>query len=77
MRFGEDVNVTHLNVSYLDSTDTPLPDSAPCIIRDMPPLTVENYSVQIYYVHAFLHCLPAGIECPTIRFAVIKGYHAI
>lgn len=34
------------------------------------------FSVQIYYVHAFLHCLPAGIECPTIRFAVIKGNHA-
>jgi hypothetical protein len=32
------------------------------------------FSVQIYYVHAFLQCLPAGIECPTIRLAVIKGY---
>ena len=34
------------------------------------------FSVQIYYVHAFFHCLPAGVECSTIRFVVIKCYHA-
>lgn len=34
------------------------------------------FSVQIYYVHTSLSCLPAGVECSTIRFAVIKCYHA-
>lgn len=37
---------------------------------------LDWFSVQIYYVHAFLQCLPAGVECSTIRFAVIKCYHA-
>lgn len=29
------------------------------------------FSVQIYYIHASLPCLPAGIECSTISLAVI------
>ena len=33
------------------------------------------FSVQIYYVQTFLHCPPAGVECATIRFAIITGYY--
>lgn len=28
-----------------------------------------RFSVQIDYIHTSLPCLPAGIECPTIRLA--------
>lgn len=35
-----------------------------------------RFSVQIDYIHTSFPCLPAGIECSSIRLAVIKGYHA-
>jgi len=34
------------------------------------------FSVQIDYIHTSFPCLPAGVECPTIWFAVIIGNHA-
>ena len=35
-----------------------------------------RFLVQIDYIHTSFPCLPAGIECSSIRLAVIIGNHA-